>query len=88
MQSLVAWGELVGGIALALGFLTRIAALGIGCIMAGAIYTTTGLKGFDILKGGFEYDFVLLVLCAGVFLLGGGYLSGDRLFLFKRKRFY
>ena len=39
VQLAVAWGELVGGIALALGFLTRLAALGIIAIMAGAIAT-------------------------------------------------
>src|SRR5262249_24082510 len=37
VQMAVAWGQLIGGIALALGFLTRLAALGIIAIMAGAI---------------------------------------------------
>src|SRR5262249_26472537 len=35
LQMAVAWGELVGGIALGLGLLTRLAALGIAAIMAG-----------------------------------------------------
>ena len=35
----VAWGQLLGGIALALGFLTRAAAVGIAIIMIGAIAT-------------------------------------------------
>src|SRR6516225_1437013 len=39
VQIAVAWGELIGGVALALGFLTRLAALGIIVIMGGAIAT-------------------------------------------------
>src|SRR4051812_32218331 len=39
LQMAVAWGELVGGIALVVGFLTRLAALGIIAIMIGAIVT-------------------------------------------------
>jgi putative oxidoreductase len=78
-QFAVAWGELLGGIAMALGFLTRFAALGIGVIMVGAIVTVTGAKGFSLLKGGFEYNFAILVMCASLILLGGGTLSVDRL---------
>src|SRR4051812_2988103 len=37
LQLAVAWGELIGGIALIVGFLTRVAALGIIVIMVGAI---------------------------------------------------
>jgi putative oxidoreductase len=54
VQMLVAWGELVGGIALAVGFLTRLAALGIAVIMAGAIATVHGQNGFGMINpGGF-----------------------------------
>jgi putative oxidoreductase len=79
VQFAVAWGELVGGIALALGFLTRFAAAGIAVIMAGAIYLVHWRNGFDIRNQGYEYNFTLLVLCAGVILLGGGTLSLDRM---------
>src|SRR5260221_9968921 len=48
VQLAVAWGELVGGIALAVGFLTRLAAIGIIAIMAGAIATVHWQHGFDI----------------------------------------
>jgi putative oxidoreductase len=79
VQMLVAWGELIGGLALALGFLTRFAAAGIAVIMAGAIYTVHGQHGFSLPKG-YEYNFAILVLCAGVILLGGGTLAVDRIF--------
>ena len=42
MQAAVAWGELLGGLAMALGFLTRLAALGLIAIMVGAIVTVQG----------------------------------------------
>jgi len=85
VQAAVAYGELVGGIALALGFLTRLAALGIAAIMAGAIYTVTGKNGFDLMHHGYEYNFVLLALCAAVFLMGGGTLAVDRVFRVRRR---
>src|SRR5262245_17030363 len=65
MQMAVGWGELVGGIALGLGLLTRLAALGIAAIMAGAIATVAGEHGFALPRG-FEYNFAILVLCAAV----------------------
>src|SRR5262245_35115865 len=42
VQILVAWGELIGGLAIGLGLLTRLAALGLMIIMIGAIVTATG----------------------------------------------
>src|SRR5439155_23156698 len=46
IQAAVAWGELLGGAACALGILTRAAALGLAAIMVGAIVTVTGAIGF------------------------------------------
>ena len=45
VQLAVAWGQLIGGIALGVGFLTRLAALGIIVIMLGAIATVTARCG-------------------------------------------
>jgi putative oxidoreductase len=89
-QALVAWGELLGGVALAVGFLTRPAALGLVAIMAGAIATVHWQYGFGLITGlpsgpgeppklGYEYNFALLVMLAAVFLLGPGTLSVDRM---------
>jgi putative oxidoreductase len=80
VQMAVAWGELIGGIALAVGFLTRAAALGIIAIMAGAIGTVHLEKGFDITKGGFEYNVVLIVMCVCLVLGGPGPFAVDHFF--------
>jgi putative oxidoreductase len=83
-QLAVAWGELLGGIALGLGFLTRLAAVGIIVIMAGAIATVHWPHGFDITKGGFEYNFAIIMMCLALLLGGPGPVSSDRL-LFRRR---
>jgi putative oxidoreductase len=85
VQLAVAWGELIGGIALAVGFLTRLASLGIIAIMAGAIATVHWPHGFDIQKGGFEYNFALISMCLCLVLGGPGPFAVDRFFRFKRK---
>jgi putative oxidoreductase len=74
-QLATAWGELLGGVALAVGFLPRLAALGLIVIMAGAIATVTGKNGFGVLNHGWEYNMVLIVMAAAVFILGGGPLG-------------
>jgi putative oxidoreductase len=85
-QMAVAWGELIGGIAVALGFLTRLAALGIAAIMAGAIYTVHGQHGFSLQDHGYEYNFAILIICAALFFLGGGALAVDRIFRLRRRQ--
>src|SRR5436305_3427547 len=57
LQIAVAWGELLGGVAVALGLLTRLAAAGLIVIMLGAILTYTGGHGFSVnaTGGGYEY---------------------------------
>jgi uncharacterized membrane protein YphA (DoxX/SURF4 family) len=85
-QFAVAWGELVGGIALFFGFLTRLAGLGLMVIQVGAIYTVTGAKGFSLAEGGgYEYNLALLAMCLSVIILGGGCLAVDRVLFPKRK---
>jgi len=79
VQLLVAWGELIGGICVALGLLTRYAAIGLIIIMIGAIVTVTGKNGFGLQTGGFEYNIVLILLCAALVLTGPGTFSLDRI---------
>jgi putative oxidoreductase len=84
LQLAVAWGELLGGVAIALGLLTRVAALGIIAIMAGAIATVHWQAGF---KGpqGFEYNYVLIMVAVALILVGAGTLSLDQVIRVKMK---
>jgi putative oxidoreductase len=84
VQLAVAWGELIGGIALAFGFLTRLAAAGIIAIMAGAIATVHWPHGFALPKG-YEYNFTIIIMCLCLILSGPGPFAVDRLFRFKRR---
>jgi putative oxidoreductase len=86
VQMAAAWGELVGGIALAFGFLTRIAALGIIAIMVGAIAQVHWPNGFDITKHGYEYNLAIITMCACLVLGGPGPIAVDRWFSLRRQR--
>lgn len=86
VQMAVAWGELLGGIGMALGFLTRLAALGLAAIMVGAVATVHWPHGFGLQQGGYEYNFAILVICAAIFLMGPGPLAVDRFFRFRRRK--
>src|SRR2546430_1093004 len=56
VQVAVAWGQLIGGIAMLVGFLTRLAALGLIVIMGGAIALVHWEHGFSIQNHGYEYN--------------------------------
>jgi putative oxidoreductase len=84
VKFLVSWGELLCGLSVLAGFLAWLGAAGIIFIMAGAIAMVHGKNGFSLGQGGFEYNFVLIAVAAGVILLGSGPLSVDR-YVFKRQ---
>jgi putative oxidoreductase len=81
---LVMAAEFGGSILLILGFLTRVAALGIGCVMAGALVLVHAKMGFFMnwmgtQKGeGFEFHLLALGLVIALLVKGGGALSVDR----------
>ena len=81
---LVIVAEFAGSIGLILGFLTRVAAFGIGCVMAGALLLVHAKLGFFMnwagnQKGeGFEYHILALGLAIALMIKGGGALSVDR----------
>ncbi len=82
-QLLVAWGELLCGAALLVGFLTRLAAALMIVVQLGAIFTVTWQRGFSFAAGGgYEYNICLMVMCFALILSGSGtLLSLNRLFL-------
>ena len=82
-QALSAVAEFIGGSALVLGFLTRIAAFGIVCNMLVALHVHIFVKGdpFVNVKGGSSYELALVFLVIAILFLimGPGRYSLDRL---------
>lgn|SRR5436190_19969929 len=76
--------ELLGGLGLLFGFLTRIPAFGVMCLMAGAIFMVHLPNGFFMnwsgnQKGeGFEYHLLAIAVAAALLLRGAGPFSVDR----------
>ena len=76
--------EFFGGLGLIVGLLTRIAALGIGGLMVGAIFMVHLPNGFFMnwmgtQKGeGFEYHLLALAMAGALLLRGAGAFSLDR----------
>lgn len=82
--------EFLGSIALFIGFVTRIAALGISCVMIGAISTVHIQYGFFMNWSnnqggeGFEFHILALGMLIALMVAGGGKWSVDSL-IYKRK---
>jgi uncharacterized membrane protein YphA (DoxX/SURF4 family) len=81
LQLAVAWGEVAGGLALLVGWPTRLAALAMLLVQGGAIYTVTFARGF---VGGYEFNVALVAMCLALAFMGGGKLSLDYVFHGKR----
>src|SRR5258705_8863026 len=71
-----ALSELVGGILVLLGLLTRVGAFAIMCVMLTAIVGKHW--GSFFAPGGMEYPLSLLAMCLALVIAGGGQLSVDR----------
>lgn len=72
--------EFFGGIALAIGFLTRPIALMLVIEFIVITWWHSGNGyGFSSPKGGYEYPLLLLVIYAAIFFRGGGRCSIDRM---------
>ncbi len=74
----VALLEFFGGLALIIGLLTRLAALGLGLEMLGAIIFVHIGAGF-FLPNGYEYALTVLSAMICLMLAGPGALSADRM---------
>ena len=67
-----AYTELVGGVLLATGFLTRGAASLLLILIVVAALKVHLRKGFFLSQGGFEYTFIIASVCLALILLGPG----------------
>jgi len=75
--------EFFGGLALVVGLLTRVAALGIGCTMIAAILLVPLPAGF-FAPNGFEFPLALLAAAATLVVTGAGKYSLDALIAGRR----
>jgi uncharacterized membrane protein YphA (DoxX/SURF4 family) len=74
--------EPLGAVAVLIGFLTQLAAVGFGIIMVGAIWLKAGIRREPFSdpkthKVGWEYNFIILATTVFLFLSGAGSLSID-----------
>lgn len=93
-QQVVGWAELVCGFLLALGLLSRLAALVMIADMIGAIVMVTGKREFfgmdmtahgETFRPGAEYNIIVILVCLALLALGSGWFSLDHL-IFNRGR--
>ena len=76
-----ALSELVGGLLVALGLLTRVAAFFIACTMLTAVVGFHLSGGFFAANSGYEYPLSLLAMALGLLISGGGQASVDRVLI-------
>ncbi len=86
LQGLAAFAEFGGGIAIFIGLLTQLAALGISCVMLFAIFMVHIPKGDPFVgrDGSWELAAVYLAIMIALMLRGAGVVSLDAL-LFRKK---
>jgi putative oxidoreductase len=71
--------ELVGGVCVAFGFLTRFMSVQLVGLLAVATFYIHLPSGFLWVKGGFEYPLFWMVIMIAITIQGGGKLSVDNL---------
>ena len=73
-----AFSELLGGLLIALGFLTRVGAFFVACVMLTAVVGVHLPGGFFASNRGYEYPLSLLAMALALLIAGGGQASVDR----------
>ena len=82
MAVLAGLGELGGGLLLAAGLFTPLAAAIITVVMLVAIFTVAGKNGYWATANGSEYNWAIIAVAIGIALIGPGTYALDTL-LFK-----
>jgi len=75
MAYLAAGAEFLGGLAVLLGVLTEFGAAAIAAVMIVAIWKVHGKHGFFLSQQGYEYNLMILGVCAALILAGPGLLA-------------
>ena len=75
LQLPIALAELIGGILLIAGVLTRITGSIFAVILLGAIFHIRWENGFFVSKGGWEWDLVMLAAVLAIIAAGPGRIS-------------
>ena len=75
LQLPIALAELVGGVLLVVGVLSRISAAILSVILLGAIFHIRWENGFFVSKGGWEWDLVMLAGALAIIVAGPGRIS-------------
>lgn len=72
---LAAGAEFFGGLAVLLGVLTEFGAAAIAATMIVAIWKVHGQHGFFASQRGYEYNLMILAVCAALILAGPGWIA-------------
>ncbi len=75
MQLPIALAELIGGIFLLVGILTRITGAIFAVIVLGAIFYIKWENGFLVAEGGWEWDLAMLSMILLIIAIGSGRIS-------------
>ena len=75
MQLPIALAELIGGILLVVGVLTRVTGSIFTVILLGAIFHIRWENGFFVSQGGWEWDLVMLSIVLVIIVAGPGRIS-------------
>ncbi|HLA05442.1 MAG TPA: DoxX family protein [Syntrophales bacterium] len=88
---LVILAESIGAVGLVVGFLSRVAAFGVACVMVGAIWLVHWPNGFFMnwsgkqAGEGFEYHLLVIAISLALMIAGSGKWSVDRIIAGKMK---
>ena len=75
---IAAFTQLLGGAALILGLMTRLAALGIAITMIVAVWKVHWVHGFFLQNQGYEYNLALIAIALVLILRGAGDYAFDK----------